>query len=143
MSLADGLRAIVFHTRAIPGALGLRRYAVAIVHRSWSGANTGDGVPTINVTPLVEGSGRPPKVRFVNSEERTVRDLPSGAVMIGPITPDFPGGGTLLSSIRAWQNRGDEVYVRLTGPRFPDGVEYHFAGFETEKALHYTITAHP
>ncbi len=143
MSLATALRGALYHIRTIPGRFGLRVYSVAIVHRRWTGPNTGDGTVTTTVTPITEADGFPPKVRFLSAEERTVQQVGPGSVSIGPITPDFAGGGTAISVIRAWGQKADEVYVRLTGPRWPNGVEYQISAIENEKALHYTITAVP
>src|SRR5205085_2172940 len=80
---------------------GLRRYDVAMVVTTWSGELPGDGEPTPTVTPIVVDGNKRPKVEQLS--EREV--LASGGlyqdqdVRVGPLTPEFDGGGTAITAI--------------------------------------------
>ncbi len=110
---------------------------------SWSGAYTGRGVATNTDVPITEANSQPPKVRFLSGEELALGQLYAGAVEIGPITPDFPGGGTNLSGILPALADGQTVHVKLTGPKFPDGALFRIKDVKTDRAFHYMVTAEP
>lgn len=144
MAHPDDFRAIAYAARAIPGQFGLRPHAVAILSGSWSGSHTGDGTETTTSVALTESGGYPPKVRWLNDEDRAVGNLPDGTVEIGPITPAFSGGGTDIASLNASAlSRGHTLHLRITGPQHPSGAIYRVLGVECDRAIHYTIRAAP
>lgn len=144
MSLRDVLLPVLWTVRSIPGTFGLRPHTVEVAISSWSGANTGDGVVAQSWTFVTEANSQPPKVRWPNEEEIALQGMPSGSAVIGPITPSFTGGGTLLARLD-----GDAVTVaetldfRITGPRHPNGAIYRLHKSVRDRALHYTLQVSP
>ncbi len=143
MGFRDDLRALCYSVRSIPGQLEMRPYSVAIRTGSWSGAYTGRGVATNTDVLITESGGHNPKVRFLSGEELALGQLDSGAVEIGPITPDFPGGGTDLGDLLPAVADGQTVHVLLTGPKYPDGAQFRITDVKTDRAFHYKLTAQP
>jgi hypothetical protein len=138
----DDVRAIAYAARSIPGTLEMRPYSVAVRVTNYSGAHVGDGAETQTVTPITEANGQNPKVRWLSSEEIALSGLPNGSVEVGPCTPDFPGGGTSVSTL-APVTPNTTVHYILTGPEFPTGATYERAGLRTDRAFHYTLTLKP
>jgi hypothetical protein len=139
----DDMRALCYSVRSLPGGLfDMRPYSVAVRVTTWSGSHPGDGTETATSTAITEANGQPPKVRFLNDEEIALGGLPSGSVEVGPITPDFPGGGTALSTL-APASPASTVHYILTGPEFPTGAVFERASVRTDRAFHYLITLKP
>lgn len=144
MALADDLKSIVFQMRAIPGSLGLRPHAVAIVTETWSGEHTGEGTRTQVVTAITEADGQNPKVRWITDEEKAVGELADGTVEVGPITPSNGSVGTLLATLTQPNlATGATRYLRITGPSHPDGAKYRIKRVSSERALRYMVRAEP
>jgi hypothetical protein len=146
MGFRDSLRSVVSSIRAIPGRdFEIRPYTVAVVTRAWSGTHPGEGLETVSTTPITEADGQPPKVRFLNDEQRALADgLPMGSVEVGPITPDFPGGGTTWAALSgSGTTAGNSFHYLLTGPRFPSGARYRFVGGRSDKTFGYRVTLAP
>lgn len=143
MTLRDQLLPLIHGVRAIPGNLGLRPYSVAVLTGTWSGTNTGRGSSIGELTAITEGGGQNPKVRMLNSEELALGSLGKGSVTIGPITPDFAGGGTPLSDLMPAVAAGQTVHVLLTGPEYPSGARFLIKDIQTDRALHWTLVAEP
>lgn len=144
MAVIDAYRAIVWANRNIPGLYGLRPHTVSIVISTTSGVVTGEGAKTASVTPLVEAAGIPPKVRWLKDEELALGSLQAGTVRIGPITPDFPGGGTAIGVLSAASlSNGQQFHILITGPQHPNGAKYALLSVDAQAALHYYITATP
>ena len=142
--MRDRYRAIVARYRPIPGQHGLRPHTVEVGLTTWSGAHTGDGDPTTTWTLIAEAGGIPPKVSQLKGDEIAIGNLADGAIKIGPITPDFSGGGTsaatlMQSSIVTGQTR----HLRITGPMHPNGALYAIKNSDFSSALHYYLTAEP
>jgi hypothetical protein len=143
MALADDLKDVVFEGRGISGELGFRPYRAYIVQRRYDGEHIGDGDKSETDTDLLEGSSQPPKVRWPKGEERAVGGLADGTVIVGPITPEFSGGGTPLDTISAWQMNKDLVYLKIVGPQYEQGALYRISDINTEKPLRYMIMGEP
>lgn len=144
MTLRDELLPTIWGIRAIPGQLGLRPHAVSLVTTTWSGAVTGEGTKTVTIVPLVESGGFPPKVRWLSDKEIAFGQLAGGAARVGPITPDFPGGGTSVATLTASAAAtGQTRHLRITGPQHPSGALYAITGTDFSAALHFYITAIP
>jgi hypothetical protein len=143
MTLADDLLPTVLAGRAIAGTLGFRPYRVYIVAESYTGPHTGESLANIDETEIVEGSSQPPKVRWLKDEEIAVGNLAGGTIEVGPITPEFAGGGTSLELLAGELDRGATRHVRIVGPKHPDGARYRITEIRAERALRYTIRAVP
>jgi hypothetical protein len=143
VKLAQRYLPVAYAKRGIAGRLGIRPHTVAIVDRAWSGDHPGDGIEAAETTPITEGGGEPPKVRWLNDEQLALANLVGDQVaMIGPVTPKHPGGGTDLSVLTgADLTNGEAHYVKITGPRHPDGALYRVLEVRAEKALRYMIRA--
>ena len=142
-TFADSLRELAYNARAIPGQLGIRPNSVAIVRGTWSGTNTGRGDEIGELWPITEANGQPPKVREINTEELALGNLGKGSLKIGPITPDFPGGGTALADLQPCVNAGQTVHVIVTGPAYPNGAKFVIKSVNADRALHWTLTVEP
>lgn len=129
--------------RGITGKKGFRVHTATIVSESYVGPHTGESSANIDETPLVEGAGQPPKVRWLKDDEIALGNLAGGTIEIGPITPAFSGGGTDLAVIAGQLDRGATRYVRITGPKHPDGASYRIIEIRAERALRYIIRAVP
>lgn len=142
MSLADSLKPLLSSVRSIPGQLGLRPHTVEVLLGTWSGAQTGEGAESISTVSITE-NGQPPKIRRLKPEERALDDLPEGSVEIGPVTPDFAGGGFDLQTIRV-RIKGATLHFRITGPDPPQGsAVYRVTQAHADFALHYTFVCVP
>ena len=141
MALRLPLRAALNRIRAIPGALGLRTYSVAVEVTTWSGAELGEGVGTVVLTPVVERNGQPPKVRWLSNREIALGGYEDGTVEVGPITPDFPGGGIALATLHPNPPVNTTVRWILYGPQYgAAGGRFRVRNVTHEKALHYSVT---
>jgi len=139
MSFRDSIRQLAHSVRAIPGQLGMRPYTVQVVSAVWSGAERGQGTETVTTTAITEADGQPPKVRQLNSEEIAVGGYAEGTWEIGPITPDFPGGGTLISTLQPDPADNTLVHIVLTGPAYPDGQRCQVKGVTDHRAFQYML----
>lgn len=143
MSLVTELRKTLFAARSIAGRLGFRTHTVAVLRRYALGQHTGD-VDVSDIVPITEQDGFPPKTVWLNSEELALANLAKGAVDIGPITPEFPGGGTSLALLDARNlETGDAQYILITGPYHPEGAVYRVTDITAHKALNYRLRAVP
>jgi len=144
MTLASDLLSIVSRVRAIPGQLGLRPYTVTVSVRSLSGAYGLEGDAGTVTTSILEHGGFAPKLRFLNDEQLTLGGMPKGTIELGPITPAFTGGGTLLATITGSAiETGELLHFTVTGPEFPEGALYRLTSVKSDQALHYTLTLSP
>ena len=143
MSIRDDLRALAYSVRSIPNDFGLRPYTVAVRVGSWNGTNTGRGAESKGYAPITEANGAPPKVRQMSSEELALGGLGKGSITIGPITPDFAGGGTAISTVKPAVDTGQTVTLLITGPEYPSGSLYALKSFGSDHGLRYTMTAEP
>lgn len=140
MSLVDSLKPMVSSIRSIPGQLGLRPHTVSVVLDAWSGAELGEGALTRTITSIAEQNGYPPKTRNLSSEEIAVAGYDRETWEIGPITPSFIGGGTLLATLSNSNLAANtEPHFVITGPSFPNGANFRVVRSSTDKALHYTF----
>jgi hypothetical protein len=142
--LAQRYLPVAYSKRGIAGRLGIRPHSVAIVDKAWSGDQPGDGIEVANTTAITEGGGEPPKVRWLNDEQKTLGGFGIGdqVVMVGPITPKFPGGGTDLSVLTGAElSNGEAHYLKITGPMHPNGAFYRVMEVQAQKALRFMIRA--
>ena len=125
MTLRDNLLPVADRARAIAPALGFRPVRVVIRTRTWSSGVVRLG--EVTETDL-ELSPRP-----------RVRTAGLRSVIVGPITPEYSGGGYEPDQLLAPDTAGSEQVWVLTGP---DNVErsYRVSSVESRKALGYTLT---
>jgi hypothetical protein len=143
MAAADRFKAIVSKYRHLPGDYGLRPHRVDLVLAQWNGGQTGEGSEFRDAVRLLEG-GQNPKVRWLRQDELALGGMPKGTAIIGPITPDFPGGGTPISLLTgSGAQRSDTYHVLITGPQHPDGASYRLVSTDASRALRYTLTVVP
>lgn len=143
-SRRDRYRRIANRVRRIPGEHGLREHSVAIVVVAKPGTYTGDGTRAETLTAITESGGYPPKVRWLNDEEKALGQLPSGAVDVGPITPAHAAGGTDRDLLNGEDLAVGQVrLLRITGPQHPDGADYTIKNVSVDRALRVMIRAVP
>lgn len=143
----DRYRRIANRARTIPARHGLRPYTVAVVVGTWSGAYVGRGDKTEQLEAITE-QGYPPKVRFLSEEALALSasvgaGLLKGSCTIGPITPDYTGGGTALADLLPAVTSKKTVHVKLTGPSYPNGAKFLVKEVKTDRALHWTLVCEP
>lgn len=144
MSLADSLKPLARSIRGIPGLLGIRPHTVSILLREWGGTYSGEGNRTDVAVPITEGSGQPPKVRWLKDDEIAVGGLAVGTVEVGPITSEHLNGGITLAQLQAESLAvGGTRYLVITGPQHPSGAKYRVTNFSADRAFHYMIRAEP
>lgn len=145
MGFRDDIRELAYELRALPGRdFEIRPYIVKVVIRSWTGTYAGEGGTTTTETTITEADGQPPKVRFLDDEQLALSGLARGAVEVGPITPDFPGGGTSWATLSGnGADPGEQFYYVLTGPEVPLGARYTLVGGKTDKTFGYRVTLKP
>lgn len=142
-SRLDRYRRIAGRARKIPGQHGIRPYSVAIVIGAWAGPYVGRSGKTETLSAITERDGFPPKVRFLNEEQRTLAGLADGACTVGPITPDNSSGGTPLASLARAVAAQQEAHVKITGPAYPAGALFAVKEVKTDHALHWTLVCVP
>jgi hypothetical protein len=144
-TLRDNLLPTIYRARAIAGRLGIRPHSVALVIVTTSGDHTGDGTRTESETAITEAEGQPPKVVWAKGEDVVMGLAAKGEVIVGPITPEFSGGGTSLDLLTgADLSEGQVRLLRISGPNVNGGVEdYTIKSVEAVKALRYMIRAVP
>ena len=140
---AEDALADLWEGRAEAGIAGFRLHSVTIVDRAWSGQHTGEGAQYETVAPIVEAGGQPPKVRWLNDEERALGNLGAGTVEVGPITPAFPGGGTSLDLLASVLEIGATRGLLIKGPKHPTGALYRITDLQNERALRYMLRGSP
>tara|TARA_R100001163_G_scaffold64608_1_gene59268 strand:- start:4695 stop:5135 length:441 start_codon:yes stop_codon:yes gene_type:complete len=134
----DDIRKLCFELRAIPGRdFEIRPYTVKVVLRQWSGDEPGQGVETVTSIDITESDGQPPKVRWLTDEEIAVGGYDQSTVEVGPITPSFPGGGTLITTLGQDPPPNTLFDFVLTGPQYPDGAIYRLKALHSDKTFQY------
>lgn len=141
MGFRDDIRSLCHDVRSIPGQLEMRPYGVEAVTRSWSGDEPGQGLEQVERIVVTEAGGQPPKVRWLTDEEIAVGGFEASTVEVGPITPDFPGGGTIIDILKR-EGKGARALLHfvLTGPEFPCGGNFKLKDFTSHRAFQYKLT---
>lgn len=132
----DRFRQIAAAARGIPGQLGLRPYTVAIFVDNWGGDYIGAGGFSFEsgLVPITEMGGQPPKVAFDTEDP-----LAKPTCTIGPVTPPYGNGGTALDELARRVFTEQQSYVRVTGPKYPNGARFAVTQVHTDKALHWLL----
>ncbi len=142
MALRERLLSSVDRIRAIPGRFGLHRYQVWVRVTTYSGSRVGVGTATITDTRLLVG-GKDPHVKEVRSKDIVAgtAELGSAEYDIGPLTPEFAGGGTLTNTINPAKGTspGTTEYL-LKGPGLPtDGLLCIRVSDDTDRPFRYMV----
>lgn len=143
MTFASDLLPMLNEVRAIAGGMGIRPYRFYVIDETYVGEHTGEGLANIDETEIVESGNRPPRWRFLSTEEIALGNLPGGAGELGPVTPGFTGGGTYIETLKGDLERGATRHGRLVGPGHPNGSRYRITAVIDDKAFHYMIRAVP
>ncbi len=140
MTLADDLKPALYDIRSIPGEFGLYVYRVDVVTiRQLDAFKRGQPKSNTSVR-ITEGNSQNPKVRFLSDQERSLWDMKRGGIEIGPITPSFSGGGTLLTDITRETNARNRVFFKITGPAHESGSEFKIIDIKADRGMHFTVT---
>jgi hypothetical protein len=144
MSLKDDLLPIVDDARGIAGELGFRPYQVWVRKAEYTGAHTSlsVGTRTVTETRLLVG-GQDPKVREVTRKDLVAgtAELVDAEYEIGPLTPEFAGGGVSENTINPDKTSSRiEVTFLLKGPGMPtEGLLCKRVGDHVARPLRYVI----
>jgi hypothetical protein len=143
MSLKDDLLPLIDELRAIPGDLGFRPYEVWVRVSTYAGPRgTGMGAQNVSETRLLVG-GQNPKVREVKRSDVVAgtAELIEAEFDIGPLTPEFAGGGTQESVINPPKSSvPTEVFFLLKGPGMPsEGLLCKKVGDHFDRPLRIVI----
>jgi len=142
MSLKDDLLPVIDPLRAIAGELGFRPYSVWVRVVQSAGTRPGIGTKALSETRLLVG-GQNPRVREVKR-----KDIVSGAnhllnaeYDIGPLTPEFGGGGVSHNTINPQRSSTPtEVLFLLKGPGLPStGLLCQRIGDHVDRPLRIVI----
>jgi hypothetical protein len=125
VTLRDGLLPVFESARTLIDNLGLRTTRVIRRTRTWSGGEVGLG--DLVETDL-ELAPRP-----------KVRNGGPGLVIVGPVTPEYAGGGYGPDDLAPDQTAAQEVIWILVGA---DGEEmpYRWAATDSRRAFRYMLT---
>ncbi len=141
-TLVEGFLPTLDAARGLLGAFGLRPFRVSVLVRTWSGRRVGEGDSTDEVTPIKVGGGDP-KVRQVDPRDVVASggDLTMGMFDIGPMTPEFEGGGTTYDSIDPpAHGNATEVFFVVWGPGLPaTGALCKRVSSQTDSPFRYTV----
>jgi hypothetical protein len=121
MALKDDLLPLVDELRGLPGELGFRPYQVWVRVVESAGTRPGMGTKAVSETRLLVG-GRDPKVREVKRRDVVAgsNNLLNVEYDIGPLTPEFGGGGISHDTINPQRSSTPtEVLFLLKGPGMP------------------------
>jgi hypothetical protein len=152
-TLRDQLLPVADTLRNLPQIFGIRRFAVTVRRRVWTGNQAGIGTATnhdIMLTP-------PPRVRDITSRDLTATEVEYKAINSGvivgnmyrvdKITPRYTtasgSGGYLAEQLRLWPNRDTGAVENLVALVGDDGYlrECVQVTFEQDRAFGYTMIA--
>lgn len=142
MSLKDDLLPLIDTLRAIPGELGFRPYQVWVRTTTYAGPRVGIGSKNVTETRLLVG-GQDPKVREVHRKDVVAgsSELVNAEYDIGPLTPEFAGGGVAASTINPDKtSTPTTVMFLLKGVGLPaDGLLCQRVGDHVDRPLRMVI----
>lgn len=151
-TIRDQLLSVVDAIRNLPPFFGVRRFAVTIRRRVWSGQVAGEGTATDYNILLIPA----PKVRDITSRDMTVGELEYKAAnnntvagnlyKISGITPQYLNadgttGGYKAEQIRLWPNTDTGAVDNLVSLVGDDGYlrECVQVSFEQDRAFGYSM----
>lgn len=151
MSAADYARRAAAVGRRAAAGVGQRPTAVAIVTETWSAAYGTSGATlsststtTLAPNPDVTVTAWTPSAFGGGLAQGSVTALVAAEVRVGPITPEYPGGGYGTSALNpAPTSAAQRVYHVLTGGQFSDAGERFDAArleFPTPQSVYLILT---
>ncbi len=130
LTLREALLPVIDQLRGIPAQLGLRRFTVQVVVRTWTGTRAGLGYNTDTAQSITVDAGTyAVKVEVISSQDI----IASGGLFstedlkIGPITPEYTGSaaGNLISSLEpSVSGIPTEIFFKITGPGYATTGEW-------------------
>lgn len=128
MTLRDDLLPAVDAIRAIPGELGLRRFTVSRITKTWASGTVGrTHASDATATSVLQYNGSH-NVKATLANERQLQQLlgsghlfKAGTWIVGPVTPDFVGGGYGPDGFEVATGTAATVLYKLEGPGLPSG----------------------
>ncbi len=101
MTFASDLLPEIDAIRGIPATLGLRSGSVTRRVRTWTGTRVGLGTSTTTETPVLV-DGQCPRITRIGVKEAVASGgaYQAGDFLIGPVTPEFAGGGVALATLQ-------------------------------------------
>lgn len=124
----------------VPGALGLRPFALTVRVRTWSGARPGVGTKADTDTAITNDAGYSYKVTEVTSKDvmLSAGKYTAGMYKVGPLTPPHAGGAVTFAKLDpAVTGAATEVLYKLTDPS--GSVWCRKVGVETMHPLHWYL----
>lgn len=137
----DNIRKLAYNLRRLPGErFQIRPYTISVVVTTWSGTRVGEGTKTETATAITEAGGQPPKIRWLSDQEKALGGYNDAILEVGPITPNFPGGGTSWATLVPSSTPAlSTVHYLVTGPEFPTGARFELVGRRSDKTFGYRI----
>ena len=139
MTVRDNVLVPLDAARAVIAGLGLRRYAVTVRTRTWSGGAPGAGDASnadLVLTPT-------PRVRALSTREvaSSGGTFESGDYRIDKITPAYAGGGYTPEQLSPVPAADQDVVVVLAGD---DGTKVcTIVGSSHDRAFGYSLIVRP
>ncbi len=144
MSLRTGLLPALESIRSmLDTGLDWRRYDVTMRLVAWDGGRPGVGTKTTTDVDITHATGARVKVLPISSREIAASGgkYRDGDKRIGPITPEFSGGGRAVDFFDpAVESDPAEVFFKLTGPGHEAGRWHKKVDQSTGVNLRYEFT---
>jgi hypothetical protein len=125
----------------VPGGLDLRPFRVDVVVRTWSGARAGVGTATVTSTRLMN-QGQNPKFEQLKTNDVVASGglYSAGDFRIGPLTPEYPTGGTDHGTLDpSTTTTAREVFYLVRGPGFEDGAWFYRVNDNIKMNFRYEV----
>ncbi len=146
-TLRDSLLPAIDRIRGIPGILGLRRYSVSVIQRTWTGTRPGLGASLDTTTAVLTDLG----LYQVKVESVTERDIIASGnlysdqdLKIGPITPPYTGSAADNNAITVFDPvvglSPTEIFFNVKGDGYPAaGAWFKKVSQSVTKNFRYTF----
>jgi hypothetical protein len=128
VALIDDVLPVIDAGYQLVQSLGVTKYSVRLVTRTWDGGEVGLGTPTdtyLNITP--------------NPERK---ELQNGAIKLGPIIPAHASGGYTVAQLLPEDMAGVEYWYEVTGPSGAAN-RYAFGDIDDSESFQYFLTLIP
>lgn len=121
MSVVSNALKILDQARAKLDTVGLCPFQVFVRVRTWSGDRVGMGTSSDVVQPITVANGKRPQVELVREKSIVSPGTPlmTATFLVGPLTPEYPGGGVPTSLLSPAGGKNIEVAFIVKGPDLP------------------------
>jgi hypothetical protein len=144
MSIVSDSLGILDQARGLLDDVGLRPYRVYVRTRAATGGRVGLGSTVATTTEITVDGTKRPKVRQLSAKEVVAAGgaLSDQIFEIGPLTPEFSGGGTDPATLNpAIAAEPTEVAYILVGPGTPEnGWICHRISDKLDSPFRYMVT---